>query len=140
LTDKQRIVEKFVAGSSYGEIASEYGVSRQAIGGIVKLKDAINKAVDEGAGVNRKTLKTASAPEMDAALLQWLKQARSQSVAVNGPLLMVGVVVCLASIRELVNKKEKSCRKRPTSWLACSGTRTSSARRAGWIASSRGTA
>jgi len=60
---------------------------------ILKNKDKILKAIDDGAGGKRAKLRGGKHSDLEESLLKWLKDVRSENVAVDGPMLKV----CLSS-------------------------------------------
>lgn len=89
LIQKKEIVEKSVH-SSYNQLAIEYGVSKSTIQSIVRRNEAILDAVDAGgSGAKRMRCRTAKLPDLDNAVLTFLKQARSQNIPISGSLLKV---------------------------------------------------
>lgn len=56
---------------------------------ILKNKGKILKAIEDGAGGKRSIVKAVKYPELEEALLKWLKDVRSENVAVDGPTLKV---------------------------------------------------
>jgi hypothetical protein len=67
---------------------NKYGES--TIRNIVNGKEKILKAINDGAGGKRANLKGAKNPNLEEAILKWLKDVRSENVAVDGPILKVG--------------------------------------------------
>lgn len=79
---------------SYEKIAKECStsdtkLSKANVQRILGGKDKTLAARDDGIGAKRAKLKGAKHGDLEKALLMWLKQVRSQNVAVNGPLLKV---------------------------------------------------
>ena len=54
-----------------------------------KNKDKILKAIDDGASGKRAKLKGAKHSDLEEAILEWLKEVRSDNLPVDGPLLKV---------------------------------------------------
>lgn len=65
-----------------------------AIRGIIKEKDKIQKAIEDGAGGKRSNVSKSKHPNLEESLLDWLKDVRSQNVAVDGPMLKVNFNFC----------------------------------------------
>jgi hypothetical protein len=60
-----------------------------AIDGIIKKKNEILEAIDNGASGKRTRIQDSKYPALEEALLKWLKEVRSENVPVDGPLLKV---------------------------------------------------
>lgn len=56
---------------------------------IIKDKDKILKAIDDGAGKKRANVSKPKHSSLEEVLLIWLKDVRSENVAVDGPMLKV---------------------------------------------------
>ncbi len=56
---------------------------------ILKNKDSILKAIDDGIGGKRAILKSLNHPELKEAILKLLKGMRSENIPVDGPFLKV---------------------------------------------------
>jgi hypothetical protein len=91
LEEKQLIIEASKTKPKVSDLVShfsnKYGDS--TIRKIIGNKEKIEKAIDDGAGGKRKTLKGAKNSNLEEALLKWLKDVRSENVAVDGPTLKV---------------------------------------------------
>uniref|UniRef100_A0A914DY62 Uncharacterized protein n=1 Tax=Acrobeloides nanus TaxID=290746 RepID=A0A914DY62_9BILA len=59
-----------------------YGLKRTTIIEILRVKDKIMQAVDDGYGTNRKNFKNAESPVLDQRLLEWFRGIRSQKTPV----------------------------------------------------------
>jgi hypothetical protein len=59
------------------------------IRGILNNENKILQAIEDGVGGKRANLKGAKNPELEEALLKWLKDVRSDNIAVDGPILKV---------------------------------------------------
>jgi len=62
---------------------------------ILGSKDKIQQAIDDGASGKRSNLKSGKHPNLEEALLKWLKDVRSENVPVDGSLLKVSYNVKL---------------------------------------------
>jgi hypothetical protein len=71
--------------------------SESTIRTIIKDKDKILQAIDDGAGGKRAKLRGAKHPNLEEALLKWLKDVRSENVAVDGPMLKVSFDFMISS-------------------------------------------
>jgi len=91
LDEKQLIIEASKAKPKTSDLVAHFNnkYKESAIRGILKKKDDIQKAIDDGAGGKRSILRSVKHPELEEAVLKWLKEVRSENVPVNGPLLKV---------------------------------------------------
>lgn len=99
---KKKIIDEKDAhpSKSYPNLAKQFTtdkikLSEDNIKRIFRDKDKILAAINEGAGAKRKRLTTGRNVELEAAVLTWFQQVRSQNVAVSGPLLKVKLVAFL---------------------------------------------
>lgn len=86
---KKQIIDASSAKKTYGQLATDFKLPKSTISTIVKDKDRILAAIDEGTGAKRKRLMTGKHVNLEAAVLTWFQQVRSQNVAISGPLLKV---------------------------------------------------
>jgi hypothetical protein len=89
LEEKQSIIEVSKTKPKTSDLVSHFNnkYGESAIRNILNSKDKIQEAIDNGAGGKRATLKGAKNSNLDEALLKWLKDVRSENVAVDGPTL-----------------------------------------------------
>lgn len=76
------------------ELVKEFGLSEGTIRGIIKDKEKLLAAAEEGNTGKKSKLRGAKHDELENALVMWLKQVRSENVSVDGPLIKVGIVIC----------------------------------------------
>lgn len=90
LAEKQSIIEASKTKTT-AQLVKHFNnkYADSTIDGILKSKDKILKAIDDGAGGKRKIVRAVKHPKLEEALLNWLKDIRSQNVAVDGPMLKV---------------------------------------------------
>jgi hypothetical protein len=69
------------------DLVKEFGLPESSIRTIIKDKDKIQTATDDGVGGKRAKSKAVKEPELEEALLKWLEDVRSENVAVDGPLI-----------------------------------------------------
>ena len=86
---KLKIIEDAKSNNN-SKLARMYGLKRTTIIEILRVKDKIMQAVDDGYGTNRKNLKNAESPVLDQRLLEWFRGIRSQKTPVSGDLFQVG--------------------------------------------------
>jgi hypothetical protein len=91
LEEKQTIIEASETKPKTSDLATHFKnkYAESTIRTILKNKDKIQKAIDDGAGDKRGTLKGAKNSNLEQALLKWLKDVRSENVAIDGPTLKV---------------------------------------------------
>jgi hypothetical protein len=89
LADKQTIIEASKTKPKTADLVKHFDNKYvyTTIDTILKNKDKILQAIEDGAGEKRAKLKGAKYPELEEALLNWLKDVRSENVSVDGPLL-----------------------------------------------------
>lgn len=97
---------------SYADFAKQFSdkktkLTNENIKRIFRDKEKILEAIDEGAGAKRKRLRAAKDTELEAAVLTWFKQVRSQNVAVTGPFLKV-ILDFIMNLTILFRKKHWS--------------------------------
>lgn len=84
------LIDKHERGESFAKLAADFGIGIQTVRDIknnkAKLLDFV-KNCDSSAGPSkRKTMKSSTYKELDAALNQWFCQKRADGVIVTGPM------------------------------------------------------
>uniref|UniRef100_A0A023GKX0 Putative tigger transposase n=1 Tax=Amblyomma triste TaxID=251400 RepID=A0A023GKX0_AMBTT len=69
------------------DIAKEFGIPPSTLSTVLKNKDAVLDGFEKSFSSKRKRNRDSKYPEVEGALLQWLKNARSANLPVNGPAL-----------------------------------------------------
>ncbi|KAH7987778.1 hypothetical protein HPB51_026542 [Rhipicephalus microplus] len=89
LKDKLDIIEQVEKGKkSKVDVAVAYGLLKQTVSTIINAKEAVlAKKVSGDLQPKRFRLRKASYPDVEEALLMWLRDARSRNIPVNGLLL-----------------------------------------------------
>lgn len=88
LKDKLDIIEQVEKGKKQVDVAVAYGLSKQTVSTIINAKEAVlAKKVSGDLQPKRFRLRKASYPNVEEALLMWLRDARSRNIPVNGLLL-----------------------------------------------------
>nr|XP_037290390.1 tigger transposable element-derived protein 4-like [Rhipicephalus microplus] len=88
LKDKLDIIEQVEKGKKQVDVAVAYGLSKQTVSTIINAKEAVlAKKVSGDLQPKRFRLREASYPDVEEALLMWLRDARSRNIPVNGLLL-----------------------------------------------------
>ena len=81
LETKKQIIDASNKGQKNTEIAKKYDIDPSTISKILKQKDQILAAIEEGSSANRKRISKPS--NLDNAVLSWLKIQRSNNVPKN---------------------------------------------------------
>ena len=131
---KKQIIDAAVADpkKSYADLATEFSNDRltftsENMKRIFRDKDKILNAIDDGISGKRARLTTGRYADLETAVLTWIRQVRSENVAVTGPLLKV---------RLLFHSKFTTLfRKRRSSWLKNWKSKISKQARDGWTIS-----
>uniref|UniRef100_A0A4W3IPE2 HTH CENPB-type domain-containing protein n=1 Tax=Callorhinchus milii TaxID=7868 RepID=A0A4W3IPE2_CALMI len=88
LAQRVEVLKKLENKESQKSIAAEFDVDQSAISRIQKNREKILDEWQNNSNPERKRHRLRKAEDVEAALLRWFSQARSQQVPVNGPLLM----------------------------------------------------
>lgn len=88
---KKTIIEAAAKNNNRTALANDFKIPRTTIIGILKDKEAILKAIEEGGSSKRARLTPGMHKEMEEALVLWIKQVRSQhaDIPVSGELVKV---------------------------------------------------
>lgn len=84
--EKLAAIEEVDAGVKKTAVALKYGISKSTLTTIVKAKDKLRNNASRFAP-DRKRLRDAAHPELEKALVLWLKRARSSNLPVSGPIM-----------------------------------------------------
>uniref|UniRef100_A0A147BDF0 Putative tick transposon n=1 Tax=Ixodes ricinus TaxID=34613 RepID=A0A147BDF0_IXORI len=87
LSDKLSIINAVDNGEKQADIARRMGLSKQTVNSIVKNKDVAEKRDSGELQEKRFRMRKAAHPEVESALLMWLRDARARGIPVNGLLL-----------------------------------------------------
>jgi len=106
LSEKQEIIEAAKTRTP-AQLAKHFNdkYKEDTIRKIVNSKDKIEKAIDDGADGKQAFSRAVKFPKLEEALLKWLKDVRSENVAVDGPMLKVGFN--LITFNNFVNFRRK---------------------------------
>lgn len=87
--DKIKIIEEVKKGvKRKKDIASEFGIPASTLSTILKDKDKIFKAVEEAPCLpRRKRFKASSFPEIEHAMIEWMKRVIDYNLPIVGPLI-----------------------------------------------------
>lgn len=87
LFEKKEIINAANKNSSQSELAKRFGVARTTIIGIIKSKEAVINAIENGADPKRNKIKQSKYEDHDKAMFSWFCQIRSHNLPVSGQLL-----------------------------------------------------
>ena len=88
LSEKLKILRDVeVEKKKKSDVAVQYNIPQSTLSTILKNSEKIHQQVLHAGESSRKRARESSHSDVDIALLQWFKQARSASLPVNGPLL-----------------------------------------------------
>lgn len=87
LHDKAAIIAEVEKGRKKKDIADEYGIACSSLSTILKGKDAILAALDNGARAQNKTVAAAAFPDVDKAVFAWFCEQRANRVPLSGKIL-----------------------------------------------------
>ncbi|KAH8034210.1 hypothetical protein HPB51_021880 [Rhipicephalus microplus] len=86
LKEKLAAIQEVDAGVKKTEVALKYGITKSTLTTILKAKDKLHNNASRFAP-DRKRLREAAYPDLENAVLLWLKRARSSNLPINGPIL-----------------------------------------------------
>lgn len=95
LEEKKAIIEA-ADKKNNTELAKDFGIARGTIHGILKDKASILEVVDRGSKSKRARVTSGRNEHLDEALIQWIKQVRSQNVPITGDLLKVRTLILIS--------------------------------------------
>lgn len=72
-------------------LSKQFGLPCSTVQSILKQKQGILSAVDEGGEAKRARLKKVKSENLEKALLQWFKSARSENVQMSGEIIKVAL-------------------------------------------------
>src|SRR5271167_2434971 len=89
---KQQIIDAS-ANKKVSELATEFKLPYTTVDTIIKSKAKTLEAIDEGGNAKRARITGDKHSDLEDVLLNWLKDVRSENIAVNGPMIKVCVLV-----------------------------------------------
>lgn len=87
LSEKLSIINGVANGEKQADIARRMGLSKQTVNSILKNKDVAEKCDSGEIQEKRFRMRKAAHPDVESALLMWLRDARARGIPVNGLLL-----------------------------------------------------
>lgn len=91
IQEKLELIKKLENGESRKEISLQYGIGETTVRDIFKQKDKLlrfaSSSDNSSSKKKRKTMRRSTYEELDAALLEWVSQLRSEGTPVSGPIV-----------------------------------------------------
>jgi hypothetical protein len=101
---KFNLVKDVDSGFKKKDIAIKYGVPKSTVSTILKNKEKVIKAIEEGTvGQNCKRLKKGTFENVDRALVDWFKATRSQKILVSGAFIKENVLELAGRLRKIIS-------------------------------------
>ena len=89
LKEKQQIIESIEKGEKQASVGQRLGLTKSTVNTIWKNKETLKRQFETSHyNSDSKRFRTANHKDIDEALLLWFKQARSENITVNRPLLL----------------------------------------------------
>ena len=89
IKEKLQIIESIEKGEKQASVGQRLGLTKTTVNTIWKKKETLKRQFESSDyNDNCKRFRAANNKDIDDALLLWFKQARSQNITVNGPILM----------------------------------------------------
>lgn len=88
ISTKVAILEDVAKGHSRREIAEKYGVTKSTLATFIANKDKILESQDkENFDGRRKRMRTSAYPDVEEAVLEWIRDMRSRNLPLSGPIV-----------------------------------------------------
>ena len=91
IQDKLELIKKIGKSALRNQMSLQYGIGECTVRDILKQKDKLMQFVassDNSTSMKkRKSMKSSTFEELDAALLCWVSQVRSEGTPVSGPIV-----------------------------------------------------
>ena len=91
IQEKLELIKKIENGASKKQMSLQYGIGESTVRDIFKQKDKLmqfaSTSDNSSSMKKRKTMKTSTYEELDAALLEWVSQVRSEGTPISGPIV-----------------------------------------------------
>ena len=89
IEEKMQLIRKIENSALQKQMSLQYEIGESAVGSVCKHKDKLMNFASTSDNISsmkkRKTLKTYG--DLDAALLQWVRQVRSEGTPISGPII-----------------------------------------------------
>jgi len=89
---KLKVISAFDELKDKSKLAKRFGLKRTTAVEILKRKEKIIKAINNGMGAKRLTLKQPKNPDLEATMLNYAKRVRSQNLPLSGHILKVSLI------------------------------------------------
>lgn len=86
---KKSVIDAAEKNNNQSDLARQFSIPRPSLRRILEEKDAILKAVADGAEAKRARMTSGRFEKLEEALVTWFKQMRSENVPVSGDLFKV---------------------------------------------------
>ena len=90
IQDKLELIKKIGKGATRNQMSLQYGIGECTVWDILKQKEKLMQfaaSSDSSSSMKkRKSMKSSTVEELDAALLRWVSQVRSEGTPVSGPI------------------------------------------------------
>jgi acyl-CoA hydrolase len=101
IQDKFNLIKDVDSGVKKKDVAIKYGVPKNTVSTILKNKEKVIKAIEEGTvSQNCKRLKKGTFENVDRAVVDWFKATRSQNIPVSGALIKEKALELAGRLRE----------------------------------------
>ena len=89
LEKKIEIINASEDAKNKSDLAGLFDLNRETVRDILRNKESIMKAAEEGMNLQRAKLRKAANGEIEEAVLNWAKRMRSQNLPITGDLMKV---------------------------------------------------
>ena len=87
LVDKILVIDELEKKTSQSTIVKKFGISQSQVSQILKSKEKLFSAHRSNKNPTRKRARKSTQEDVEDALLQWFKQAKSRGLIITGPML-----------------------------------------------------
>ena len=87
LADKILVIDELEKKTSQSTVAKKFGISQSQVLQILKSKEKLFSAHRSNKNPTRKRERKSTQEDVEDALLQWFKQAKSRGLIITGPML-----------------------------------------------------
>ena len=87
LADKILVIDELEKKTPQSTVAKKFGISQSQVSRILKSKENLFSAHRSNKNPNRKRARKSTQEDVEDALLQWFKQAKSKALRITGPML-----------------------------------------------------
>ena len=89
VSEKYKAIKDLERGMTKMDVQQKYAVNRNTLNSWLKSKEKIVTSIEAGSfkGAANKRIKASEFPDLEEALIQWLRDARAKNIPVHGPLV-----------------------------------------------------